>query len=52
MPEDGDSNWYYFESDGTPAYLSSKATSMSGATTKVDGSSYFLTSTAVCRQDC
>ena len=41
-PEEGESQWYYFESDGTPAYLSSKATSMSGATTKVDGSSYFF----------
>lgn len=42
MPEDGDSNWYYFESDGTPAYLNAKASSMSRATTKVNGDSYFF----------
>lgn len=42
-PDEGESNWYYFESDGTPAYLNSKATNMSKATTKVDGNSYFLT---------
>ena len=35
-PDEGESNWYYFESDGTPAYLNSKATNMSKATTKVE----------------
>lgn len=41
-PVDGDEEWYYFESDGTPAYLNTKSDSMSDATTKVDGSSYFF----------
>ena len=42
FPEEGDSRWYYFESDGTPAYLDSGAKTMSAATTKVNGSSYFF----------
>ena len=42
MPEDGDSNWYYFESDGTPAYLNAKASTMSRATAKIGGNSYSL----------
>ena len=42
FPEEGESRWYYFESDGTPAYLDSGAKTMSAATTKVDGSSYFF----------
>ena len=42
MPEDGDSNWYYFESDGTPAYLNAKASTMSRATAKIGGNSYFF----------
>lgn len=46
-PDEGESNWYYFESDGTPAYLNSKATNMSKATTKVDGNSYFFNSYGV-----
>ena len=42
FPEEGDSRWYYFESDGTHAYLDSGAKTMSAATTKVYGSSYFF----------
>lgn len=41
-PENGDSVWYYFESDGTPAYLKTTASTMSAATTKVNGESYFF----------
>ena len=36
-PQEGESYWYYFESDGTPAYLKTPASSMSAATTKVSG---------------
>ena len=25
VPDEGESNWYYFDSDGTAAYLNSKA---------------------------
>ena len=42
VPDEGESNWYYFDSDGTVAYLNSKATNMSKATTKIDGNSYFF----------
>ena len=42
FPEEGDSRWYYFESDGTPAYLDAGAKTMSAGTTKVNGSSYFF----------
>ena len=42
VPDEGESNWYYFDSDGTAAYLNSKAANMSKATTKIDGSSYFF----------
>lgn len=41
-PTEGDSQWYYFDNDGTPAYLNSRASSMSAATTKINGSSYFF----------
>ncbi|ANU46433.1 hypothetical protein ADH76_23005 [Enterocloster clostridioformis] len=38
-PQEGESYWYYFESDGTPAYLKTPASSMSAAATKVSGES-------------
>ena len=41
-PKEGDKEWYYFENDGTPAYLKTTATTMNGAITKVNGESYFL----------
>lgn len=41
-PREGDKEWYYFENDGTPAYLKTTAKTMNGAVTKVDGESYFL----------
>lgn len=41
-PQEGDSVWYYFVSDGTPAYLKTTASTMSAATAKVSGESYFF----------
>ena len=40
--EGGDGAWYYFDNNGTPAYLSTAAQSLSGATTRVDGHRYFF----------
>lgn len=48
-PQEGESYWYYFESDGTPAYLKTTASSMSAATTKVSGESYFFDQYGVMR---
>lgn len=41
-PQDGDGEWYYFQSSGVPAFLDSTADTMSEATTKVSGTSYFF----------
>lgn len=41
-PAEGEKAWYYFENNGTPAYLKSTASTMNGIITKVDGESYFL----------
>lgn len=38
----GDGTWYYFDSDGVPAYLSSDADSLSDATTRINGQNYFF----------
>ena len=42
VPDEGESNWYYFDSDGTAAYLNSKAANMSKATTKIGRKFLFL----------
>lgn len=41
-PKKGDKEWYYFESDGTPAHLRTRVTTMNGATTKINGDNYFF----------
>lgn len=41
-PQEGDKEWYYFENNGTPAYLKTTARTMNGAITKVNGEGYFL----------
>lgn len=41
-PDDGEGYWYYFESDGTPKYLSSTASTISAAVGKVGSDSYFF----------
>lgn len=41
-PEEGEGYWYYFESDGTPKYLSSTATTISSAVGKVGSDAYFF----------
>lgn len=41
-PREGDKEWYYFENDGTPAYLKTTAKTMNGAITKIDGEAYFF----------
>ncbi len=38
----GDGAWYYFDSNGVPAYLSSEAHSLSEAVTRINGQSYFF----------
>lgn len=39
---DGDGSWYYFDSDGVPAYLSDQAESLAAATKRVNGQYYFF----------
>lgn len=39
---DGDGAWYYFDSNGIPAYLSDDADSLSNAVTRINGQSYFF----------
>lgn len=39
---DGDGAWYYFDSNGVPAYLSDDADSLSDAVTRINGQSYFF----------
>lgn len=41
-PREGDKEWYYFENNGTPAYLKAAAKTMNGVITKVNGEGYFL----------
>ncbi|MCC8024816.1 MAG: cell wall-binding protein [Clostridium sp.] len=41
-PLRGEKAWYYFENNGTPAYLKATAVTMNGAAAKIDGESYFL----------
>lgn len=41
-PEDGEGYWYYFDTDGTPKYLSSTAATVSSAVGKVGSTSYFF----------
>lgn len=41
-PSSGEGFWYYFDNSGVPAYLESNASTMSAATTKVNGESYFF----------
>ena len=40
----GDGAWYYFGSNGTPEYLSETASSLSQATTRINGHRYFFDS--------
>jgi len=37
-----DGSWYYFDSNGVPKYLNSQAGSVSAATSKINGQSYFF----------
>ena len=39
---DGNGSWYYFDSNGKPKYLKADATSMSKATVRINGQSYFF----------
>ena len=39
---DGDGKWYYFDNSGVPAYLNSGADTLSDATTRINGQSYFF----------
>lgn len=41
-PNEGEGYWYYFKSDGTPAYLPQSADNVSKALTKVNGDYYFF----------
>lgn len=41
-PNSGEAHWYYFGADGTPAYFSQNANTMSKATVKVNGENYFF----------
>lgn len=41
-PQEGDKEWYYFENDGTPAFLKTTTKTMNGSIVKVDGESYFF----------
>lgn len=38
----GDGAWYYFDNSGVPAYLSEDASSISDATTRINGDRYFF----------
>ena len=38
----GDGAWYYFDNSGVPAYLDADASSVSDATTRINGSRYFF----------
>lgn len=42
--EGGDGAWYYFDNSGTPAYLSDDASSLTEATTRINGQRYFFDS--------
>mgnify|MGYP000871447209 CR=1 FL=1 len=39
---DGDGAWYYFNNSGVPAYLDENATSLTNATTRINGHRYFF----------
>lgn len=39
---DGDGAWYYFDNSGVPAYLDDNATSLTNATTRINGDRYFF----------
>lgn len=41
-PKDGEKAWYYFENNGTPAYLKTKASTMNAVTVKIGGENYFV----------
>lgn len=49
LPRDGEKEWYYFENDGTPAYLKTRVSTMNGATVRIDGENYFVNQYG-CRQ--
>lgn len=38
----GEGAWYYFDNNGVPAYLSSNASTITEATTRINGSRYFF----------
>lgn len=38
----GDGAWYYFDNNGVPAYLSDNASTLSNATTRINGERYFF----------
>lgn len=38
----GDGAWYYFDNSGVPAYLSEDASSLTDATTRINGDRYFF----------
>ena len=42
LPREGDKEWYYFENNGTPAYLKTGISTMNAATIRVDGENYFV----------
>ena len=42
LPKEGDKEWYYFENNGTPAYLKTGISTMNAATVRVDGENYFV----------
>lgn len=41
-PKKGEKAWYYFENNGTPAYLNASASTMNGIVTKIEGERYFM----------
>lgn len=41
-PEEGDSYWYYFDSDGTPKYLSDDTSTITASTARINSNSYFF----------
>lgn len=42
LPAEGTKEWYYFENNGTPAYLKTGIATMNAATLRVGGESYFV----------
>lgn len=41
-PEEGDGYWYYFDTSGVPKYLSQSSETLTSATVRINGYSYFF----------